>query len=72
MGKVDKPEEKTAKVLKNLPNQVFELELPGGKKIKAHLAEEMRLKFTRLLPGESVRVEVSPFDPGRGRITGRL
>ncbi len=69
---MDKPEEKTAKVLKNLPNQVFELELPGGKKIKAHLAEEMRLKFTRLLPGESVRVEVSPFDPGRGRITGRL
>lgn len=69
---MDKSEEKTAKVIKNLPNQIFELELAGGRKIKAHLAEEMRLKFTRLLPGETVRVEVSPFDPGRGRITGRL
>ncbi len=69
---MEKSEEKTAKVVKNLPNQIFELELPGGKKIKAHLAEEMRLKYTRLLPGENVRVEVSPFDPGRGRIIGRL
>lgn len=61
-----------AVVVKNLPNQIFEVELSGGRKVKAHLASEMKLKFTRLLPGDSVRVEISPFDPGRGRIVGRL
>jgi translation initiation factor IF-1 len=61
-----------AVVLKALPNQMFELELSGGAKVKAHLAGEMKMKYTRLLPGESVRVEISPFDPGRGRITERL
>jgi translation initiation factor IF-1 len=61
-----------AKVVKNLPNQIFELEIAGGRRIKAHLAEEMKLRFTRLLPGEAVRVEISPFDPGRGRIVQRI
>ncbi|GMV64552.1 MAG: translation initiation factor IF-1 [Candidatus Omnitrophica bacterium] len=63
---------RTAKVVKNLPNQLFELELGGGKRVKAHLADEMKLKFTRLLPGEEVKVEISPYDPGRGRIISRL
>lgn len=66
------PELRTAKVVKNLPNQMFELELGGGNRVKAHLAEEMKIKFTRLLPGEEVKVEISPFDPGRGRILSRL
>lgn len=56
------------KVSKNLPNQMFEVELAGGRKIKAHLGSEMKLGYTRLLPGQSVRVEISPYDEGRGRI----
>lgn len=56
------------KIAKNLPNQMFEVELGNGRKIKAHLGSEMKLKFTRLLPGQPVRVEISPYDEGRGRI----
>jgi len=56
------------KIAKNLPNQMFEVELGNGRKIKAHLGSEMKLGYTRLLPGQSVRVEVSPYDEGRGRI----
>ena len=59
-------------MVKQLPNQLFELELASGRKIRAHLATEMKMKYTRLLTGEAVRVEISTFDPGRGRITGRI
>ncbi len=61
-----------AKVIKRLPNQIFELELEGGARIRAHLGEDMKMKYTRVLPGEKVRVEISVFDPGRGRVIGRI
>lgn len=61
-----------AKVIQRLPNQMFELELEGGARVKAHLGEEMKMKYTRLLPGERVRVEISAFDPGRGRVVSRI
>jgi len=59
-------------VVKQLPNQIFELELDSGRKIRAHLATEMKMKYTRLLAGEKVKVEISPYDSGRGRITERI
>ena len=58
--------------MRNLPNQMFEVELVSGRKVRAHLASGMKVKYTRLLPGESVQIEVSPFDEGRGRIVARL
>ncbi|MCA9409767.1 MAG: translation initiation factor IF-1 [Candidatus Omnitrophica bacterium] len=61
-----------AKVVKQLPNQIFELELSSGRRIRAHLGTEMKMKYTRLLAGEIVMVEVSPYDSGRGRITERV
>jgi translation initiation factor IF-1 len=51
---------------------MFELELASGRKVRAHLAGGMKVKYTRLLPGENVQVEVSPFDEGRGKIVDRL
>ncbi|MCG3196284.1 MAG: Translation initiation factor IF-1 [bacterium] len=59
-------------MIQRLPNQMFELELEGGARVKAHLGEEMKMKYTRLLPGERVRVEISAFDPGRGRVVSRI
>jgi len=61
-----------AKVVKNLPNQIFEVELADGRRIRAHLAPEMKMKYTRLLPGEAVKIELSDFDAGRGRILARI
>jgi translation initiation factor IF-1 len=56
------------KIVQNLPNQMFEIELGNGRKIKAHLGSKMKLGYTRLLPGQVVRVEISAYDAGRGRI----
>jgi translation initiation factor IF-1 len=64
-------EVREGKVVAHLPNQIFEVELDGGRKIRAHLASEMKMKYTRLLPGDPVQVEISAFDPGRGRIISR-
>jgi len=59
-------------VVKVLPNRIFELETGFGGKIRAHLGTEMKMKYTRLLAGERVKVEISPYDSGRGRITERI
>lgn len=54
-----------------LPNELFLLRLEGdGGTLKAHLSAEMRMHSVRLLPGTRVEVDVSPFDPSRGRILG--
>ena len=55
-----------------LPSAMFAVELDNGQRVLAHLAERLRLPLTRLLPGDHVRVELSPYDPSRGRITERL
>ncbi len=59
------------KVVESLPNAMFRVELPNGKKILAHISGKMRMHYIRILPGDRVTVEMSPYDLGRGRITYR-
>ena len=60
-----------ATVLEALPNAVFKVALENGHEILAHVSGKMRMNFIRILPGDSVTVEVSPYDPNRGRIVYR-
>jgi translation initiation factor IF-1 len=57
-----------ASVVSSLANGLFRLQLTDGREVVAHAALELRKAFTRLLPGDPVLVELSPFDPGRARI----
>ncbi|MCX7886419.1 MAG: translation initiation factor IF-1 [Verrucomicrobiae bacterium] len=59
-------------VVELLPNTMFRVELPNGHRILAHISGKMRLNFIRLLPGDKVMVEMSPYDLSKGRITYRL
>ena len=59
------------KVMENLPNAMFRVELPNGHRILAHISGKMRMHYIRILPGDVVTVELSPYDLGRGRITFR-
>lgn len=59
------------KVLETLPNAMFRVELPNGHKVLAHVSGKMRMHFIRILPGDSVTVELSPYDLSRGRIIYR-
>jgi translation initiation factor IF-1 len=54
-----------------LPNAMFRVELSSGHKVLAHISGKMRINFIRILPGDRVKVELSPYDPTRGRITYR-
>ena len=63
--------EMEGKVVEALPNAMFPVELPNGYKIIAHISGKMRQNFIRIYPGDSVRVELSPYDLTRGRITWR-
>ena len=54
-----------------LPNATFNVELPNGKIILAHISGKLRMNFIRILPGDKVTVEMSPYDLTRGRITWR-
>jgi translation initiation factor IF-1 len=58
-------------VTETLPNAMFGVQLANGSKIVAHVAGKLRMGFVRLLPGDRVSVELSPYDHNRGRITGR-
>ena len=58
-------------VLKSLPNAVFEVELPNGHKITAHVSGKMRMNYLRIYPGDKVTLELSPYDLTKGRITWR-
>jgi len=60
------------KVLEALPNAMFRVELETGHKILAHISGKLRLHFIRILPGDRVTVELSPYDLTRGRIVYRL
>lgn len=60
-----------AKVIDALPNAVFRVELENGHQIMAHVSGKMRMHFIRILPGDSVTVEMSPYDLTRGRIVLR-
>ncbi len=54
-----------------LPNAMFRVELQSGHRVLAHISGKMRIHFIRILPGDRVKVELSPYDPSRGRITYR-
>lgn len=60
-----------ATVTDALPNAMFRVELENGHKILAHVSGKMRMHFIRILPGDSVTVEMSPYDLNRGRIVLR-
>ncbi|NLW82932.1 MAG: translation initiation factor IF-1 [Phycisphaerae bacterium] len=60
-----------AKVVEALPNAVFRVQLENGHQILAHVSGKMRMHFIRILPGDSVTVEMSPYDLTRGRIVLR-
>ncbi len=58
-------------VTEALPNAQFKVELPNGHEILAHISGKLRMNFIRILPGDKVTVEMSPYDLSRGRITWR-
>ena len=60
-----------AKVIEALPNAVFTVELENGHRITAHVSGKMRMHYIRILPGDSITVEMSPYDLNRGRIVLR-
>ena len=55
-----------------LPNAMFRVELENGHRVLAHVSGKMRMNFIRILPGDKVKVELSPYDLTRGRITYRF
>jgi translation initiation factor IF-1 len=58
-------------VLETLPNATFRVELENGHKVLAHISGKMRMHFIKILPGDKVTVELSPYDLNRGRIIYR-
>lgn len=58
-------------VKESLPNTLFRVELPGGHIVLCHLSGKMRMHFIKILPGDKVRVEVTPYDKTKGRIVFR-
>ncbi len=59
------------KVVDALPNAMFKVELPNGHQILAHISGKLRMNFIRILPGDNVTVEMSPYDLTKGRIIWR-
>jgi len=59
------------KVIEALPNAFFRVELDNGHKILAHISGKMRMNFIKILPGDKVKLELSPYDLTRGRIIYR-
>ena len=70
MGKEDKVEVEGT-VLEALPNAMFRVELANGHKVLAHISGKMRMFYIKILPGDKVKLELSPYDLSRGRITFR-
>ena len=58
-------------ILEPLPNAMFRVELENGHKVLAHISRKMRMHFIRILSGDKVKVQLSPYDLTRGRITYR-
>ena len=63
--------EMEGKVIEALPNAMFQVELPNGNRIMAHISGKMRMNFIRIYPGDKVTIELSPYDLTRVRITWR-
>ena len=58
-------------VVETLPNTNFKVELENGRQILAHISGKLRMNYIKILPGDKVKVELSPYDLTRGRITWR-
>ena len=58
-------------IVESLPNAMFRVELDNGHKVLAHISGKMRMHYIRILPGDRVQVELTPYDLSRGRITYR-
>ncbi|PIP18644.1 MAG: translation initiation factor IF-1 [Candidatus Omnitrophica bacterium CG08_land_8_20_14_0_20_41_16] len=63
--------ETEGKIIEALPNAMFKVELENGHMVLAHVSGKMRMNFIRILPGDKVKLELSPYDLSRGRITFR-
>lgn len=72
MSKKEEAIEVEAEVQELLPNTMFKVQLDNGHEVLAHISGKMRKHFIRILPGDRVRVELSPYDLNRGRIVYRL
>ena len=64
--------ETEGKIVEALPNAMFRVELENGHIVLAHVSGKMRMHFIRILPGDKVKLELSPYDLSRGRITYRV
>jgi len=71
LAEKEKAIEVEGKVLEALPNAMFKVELDNGHVILAHISGKMRMHYIRILPGDKVKLELSPYDLTRGRITYR-
>lgn len=71
MAQKEEPITVSGKVLETLPNAMFRVELSNGHKVLAHVSGKMRMNFIRILPGDIVTLELSPYDLSRGRIIRR-
>ncbi|MEK6560871.1 MAG: translation initiation factor IF-1 [Nitrospirota bacterium] len=60
------------KIIETLPNAMFTVELDNGHKVLAHVSGKMRMHFIKILPGDKVTIELSPYDLTRGRIVYRF
>jgi translation initiation factor IF-1 len=67
----EEPIEVEGTVIEPLPNAMFRVELKNGHRILAHISGKMRMHFIRILPGDTVKVQLSPYDLTRGRIIYR-
>ena len=70
MSKAEKFEME-CKVLEKLPNAMFQVELDNGHQVLAHISGKLRMNYIRILPGDKVTVELSPYDLAKGRIVWR-
>ena len=71
MSNKEEPITLEGKVLETLPNAMFRVELANGHKVLGHVSGKMRMNFIRILPGDTVTLELSPYDLSRGRIVRR-
>jgi translation initiation factor IF-1 len=71
MTQKEEPINVDATVVELLPNAMFRIELPNGHKVLAHISGKMRKNYIRILPGDKVVAELSPYDLTRGRIVYR-
>ncbi|MCS7184322.1 MAG: translation initiation factor IF-1 [bacterium] len=60
------------KIIESLPNAFFKVEIEGGYHVHAYLSGKLRMNYIKIVPGDRVKVELSPYDPKKGRIISRI